>query len=268
MNSTYKYLVPIVILLFAFSPVGLVSAAAFNSTSQPASNISVVRTNSPGMAVQSNCVDCFVGYSANSTVGSVKSVSATIVVPSITKCPSSFTGLNATAWGVAIDGSQFHTSDFVSATVFGQCQNGAISYGDLWEFVNGTGSLVNIGGILTPNAGDIISFNITRSSKTYTVNVTDVTQKTQDVVTQKVNGTLNVSAECVGDMFGGESNVKFSPVAFSNCLVNGKAIGKLGKHFTLIEWTCVSSNGTANLMIASSLKSGENFKVTWEWYGR
>jgi hypothetical protein len=263
-SKTRLTLVSLIALLFAFSlPAISVSAYSSNQSvhlatlsAAPTSALSITKTT---------CADCFAGYSdLNSAAnGTITSVSVSITVPTV-KCNSK--GLQLSEWGVFLD--VYYTNDFNSAAVVAQCYNGQLTYYGFVE--NATAAFTTV---WSPAPRDNVKVSIVESSRLFHFTINDVTQgQTATLVTKVPKKAALDSAICGSDMFyntltlKSDPSVKFSTVPFTNCLVDGKAIGT-APGGSVYEFTSVNGAGTKTLAEPSALAKNENFKVTWKSNG-
>lgn len=192
-------------------------ALALVGTSGPA-GATLARTQ--GVAVEATWAGYAVGYQ-NPT--SVTTVSATMVVPSLTSCGAA--EHSAASFWAGLDGT--HGPALEQAGISVACESGRAQYWAWWEAV-GVANGTFAGVVLAP--GDAVTATVSLLGGTdYQLSVDDVTTGTSGSTTVSSPGGLDDSAECIAeDPFGSGQPVPYAAygtVTFTSCTVDGQPVG-------------------------------------------
>ena len=173
-----------------------------------------------GVAVESTWAGYALGYQRPTPA---TTVSATLVVPSLTSC-GAVEHSSASFWA-GLDG--IHGPALEQAGISVACESGHIQYWAWWETVGVTNGI--FAGVALAS-GDVVTATVTSlGEKRYQVSVDDLTSGTSGSTTVSSPGGLNDSAECIAeDPFGSEQPVpyaEYGTVTFTSCTVDGRPVG-------------------------------------------
>ncbi len=269
MNSKLVFLTGLLLFLFLFSipSISVASATSSGSEATPAASLAISYNGDARPPITMfNCTDCYGGYGDFGANYSITSVSTLLTVPSVScskKAASEYS-----FWGVQVNG--VNASDFAGASVTAACSGGVVNYYAAWFDANVyTGcTLCQINATWTPSAGDNVFLDIAYNNYTsrFTFVLIDLSSHHFYLRSNYLPGVSLDFGVCASDMYLNSSlitqpSVKFSPVTFTNCLVDGKPVGSAPNNTTVFEFFCTNAAGTGYLARPSALTRGESFRV-------
>jgi hypothetical protein len=267
MNPKTILLTGLALFLFLFSiPSISAASASTGSTGTLVSATSGVSTNDRPPITITNSSDSLAGYGDFGANYSVTSVSTMLTVPSVS-CSKKASN-EYSFWGILVNG--VNASDFAGASITAACSAGVVNYYAAWFDANVfTGcTLCQINATWTPSAGDNVLLAIAYSNYTsrFIFILADLTSRQYYLTSSLVQGVSLEFGACTSDMFLNSSliaqpSVKFSPVSFTNCLVDGKPVGSAPNGTTVFEFFCTNAAGTGYLAKPSDLKRGQDFSI-------
>jgi hypothetical protein len=205
------------------------------------------------------------GYAVTSSNGAVTSVSGSWVVPAVTGKGTTY----ASSW-VGIDG--YSSSSVEQIGTAEQVANGKATYYAWYEMY--PAGMVTISSI-TVKAGDTVSASVSYSGGTFTMSLTDGSQKTYTVA-KSGSSAARSSAEWIQEAPSSSSGVlplaNFSKVGFSSAnatinSTNGSISAGFGGSTQIYEINMETRTGVLKANTSSLNSSGTGFTVTWDSSG-
>ena len=198
----------------------------------------------------------FAGYQAAVTTGSATSLAATFTVPALS-CTTAERGITPDA-GVAAN--KFKTASVAGVLV--GCTNGKAIY---FPFLVANGTESDYAAVHF-SAGDVINLSASVTTSGITVQVTDTTKNVS--VTSTITGAgASADAAWIGDDAAVNGNTgallgvpNFGKLAFTNCLIDGTALGGLHPQ----EFQRVNSHGTVQISTGGPWPGGTAFTTHYQ----
>jgi len=266
MNPKLILLTGLIVFLFLFFiPTISVASASSGSPGVQVTAAGMFHNAKPPITV-TNASDGFAGYGDFGANYSVTSVSTLLTVPSVScskNAPSAYS-----FWGILVTGVT--ANDFAGASITAACSAGVVNYYAAWfdANVNTACTLCQINATWTPSAGDNVFLAIAYNNYTsrFFFVLADLTSHQFYARSSFVQGVSLEFGTCSSDMYLNSSlvvqpSVKFSPVSFTNCLVDGKPVGSAPNGTTVFEFFCTNAAGTGYLARPTNLTGLDNFKI-------